>query len=609
MRIVHLVVVCLGLAACGGNGVHHLADSGTDGSTGSNEPTIKVEPTTATVSVINGAAVTQAYTATLVEPDGSTTDVTSSATFSFADPSYGTWSGATATLTGQGAGPVEVIATADSASGSAQLVVMVQSARAEGSGSGVAGLFGSATEDPGLAPQLVYPTDGILVPPNLGQFDVHWNDDLNNVFEVEMANQYVDITIYTDGLTLGQAAGQGNQPFWTVFQPDEWAPIASSKQTLTLTVSGMSSAAPGTKGTAPAQHVDVTNENAKGGIYYWTTTTQTIMRYDIAQPDTPPAQLYQTNPDGGACIGCHTLSHDGTKIAMTFNGQNGAGGAFDVATGATLIDPTGSDGPVWDWNFASFDGDGSKLVAVLSGQLEILDVTNNGNQLGTIPNGSAWAGQTGLTLYGTMPEVSPDGTMLVNVETPGQDGDIYETQSQIVVRSYNDTTMTFGPESIIVGYDGSNAPNTYSYYPSWSPDGQWIAYTQSTNGSYSYNNSSAETWVVKADGSVPPIRMSSADQVYASGGFQNPTNSWARWVPFGQTFGSNSEPLFYLTFSSERPFGVRIPQGGRPQIWMTPFFPDRAMAGQDPSGPAFRVPFQDVTTANHIAQWTQALVQ
>jgi hypothetical protein len=41
---------------------------------------------------------------------------------------------------------------------------------------------------------------------------------------------------------------------------------------------------------------------------------------------------------------------------------------------------------------------------------------------------------------------------------------------------------------------------------------------------------------------------------------------------------------------------------------MTPVFPARAAAGQDPSGNAFHVPFQDVNTSNHIAQWTKAVV-
>ena len=42
---------------------------------------------------------------------------------------------------------------------------------------------------------------------------------------------------------------------------------------------------------------------------------------------------------------------------------------------------------------------------------------------------------------------------------------------------------------------------------------------------------------------------------------------------------------------------------------MTPFFADRAAAGQDPSAAGFRLPFQDIVTNNHIAQWTQQIVE
>jgi hypothetical protein len=67
--------------------------------------------------------------------------------------------------------------------------------------------------------------------------------------------------------------------------------------------------------------------------------------------------------------------------------------------------------------------------------------------------------------------------------------------------------------------------------------------------------------------------------------------------------------LFYLTYSTRRRFGVRRPyDNGSPQIWMTPVFPARAMTGGDPSGAAFRLPFQDLTGANHIAQWTEQVV-
>jgi hypothetical protein len=142
-----------------------------------------------------------------------------------------------------------------------------------------------------------------------------------------------------------------------------------------------------------------------------------------------------------------------------------------------------------------------------------------------------------------------------------------------------------------------------SYYPSWSPDGQWLAVTRTSNGYSGYDNYSGRTWLVRADGTGAPIELAIANEV------GDQCNSWARWVPFGQTFGASNEPLFYLTYSTRRRFGVRRPyDNGSPQIWMTPVFPARAMTGGDPSGAAFRLPFQDLTGANHIAQWTEQVV-
>jgi len=41
---------------------------------------------------------------------------------------------------------------------------------------------------------------------------------------------------------------------------------------------------------------------------------------------------------------------------------------------------------------------------------------------------------------------------------------------------------------------------------------------------------------------------------------------------------------------------------------MASFYPARAEAGMEPSLPAFRLPFQDLATSNHIAQWTEKVV-
>jgi hypothetical protein len=582
MRVI-LAVLCV-VAACGDDGGRHIADAG--------PAAITVSPPDLQVTVVDGVAVLQSYTAHTTNAKGDDVDITAGATFTFSATAFGTFAGADATISGQGAGPVRVVATYNDLQGDTGLTVFVKQKVVDPTAPPNApDLFGNAVEDPSLAPAFVYPSDHILVPPNLGQFDVHWNGNTantDNLFEVKMANQYVDVRLYTTGLDMTNP-----QPFWTVYSPDTWYPLASTKQTLSLSLAGMDSANPGTKGTAATvQSVDVTNENAQGGIYYWTTQPNpAIVRYDVSKPNTPPAPFFSaaTQPATG-CVGCHTLSRDGTKIAMTLNGaESSVAAIYDVATQLPVaVDPNGAE----TWDFAAFNPSATKLFTI-----EQDGVMNLRNLDGTLAAATPFAPMTTGSRI-TQPEVSPDATKLVTVEF-ASGADYYAQDGQIVIWDYNDTANTVANPRVLVATDAANG--VQNYYPSFSPDSQWIAFTR-TSG-YSYNNNTAEIWVIKADGTQPPIQLGTSDTATT-----DLTNSWARWVPFGQTFGASNEPMFYLTFSSQRPFGVRIPSGGRPQIWMTPFFPARASLGQDPSGNAFRVPFQAVDTSNHIAQWTNAVV-
>jgi hypothetical protein len=95
----------------------------------------------------------------------------------------------------------------------------------------------------------------------------------------------------------------------------------------------------------------------------------------------------------------------------------------------------------------------------------------------------------------------------------------------------------------------------------------------------------------------------------------------------------HGQKLLWFTFSSTRDYGVRVlnhktgmyqcypadsaedpgsphqqpfqPQCQEPQLWMAPINLSEAQGNKDPSRVAFWIPYQDITTHNHTAQWTE----
>ena len=97
----YVTVVLCGVVACGGGDhVGHLPDA--------SPAQLRVEPADLSVQIIDNAVVTQPYTAHLTGAHGEDIDVTQETVFSLHDPGYGSFAGATLTVTGQGAGPTRV---------------------------------------------------------------------------------------------------------------------------------------------------------------------------------------------------------------------------------------------------------------------------------------------------------------------------------------------------------------------------------------------------------------------------------------------------------------------------------------------------------------------
>jgi hypothetical protein len=393
------------------------------------------------------------------------------------------------------------------------------------------------------------------------------------------------VRVYIPGGNGDPAAGP--EASWSAFLAAEWAAAVGNEATVTYQVRGVQSTDPAAGvGAGAPRLVKLSNEEMNGGIYYWassgSSSPEGIWRHDMAKPGQPAEQFMTTAQTGGRCIACHVLSRDGTRMAITWDTGDGNANMIDVGTKAFGTEAN-------KWNFGSFTPDGTQFLSVSGGTLVVRD-SNTQNMLATMPISG--------TDKVSHPDVSADGAMLAYVRVPSASyaGDWHFGNGQIWVRPYDQATQTFGTEKLLVA-DANN-----NYYPSFSPDGKYVLFNRSNDnsGNGAYNNPSASVWVIKVDGSAPAVELAKLD---ATAGF---TNSWARWAPFAQSVGS--EGINWITVSSQRDFGTRLVALRRPQIWMTAFVPSLVEAGMDPSQPAFRLPFQNIDSNNHIAQWTEQIV-
>jgi TolB protein len=167
--------------------------------------------------------------------------------------------------------------------------------------------------------------------------------------------------------------------------------------------------------------------------------------------------------------------------------------------------------------------------------------------------------------------------------------------SEASLRVLHNSGGTWGSPSALVVANNDN-----NYYPSYSPDGQWVVFNRASIGTTasgdaksSYDALDATPWVVSAAGGVPPVPLKRATSPYG--------DSWPKWMQREQKH--RGKKLMWLTFSSRRAYGLRASAGANAQIWMVAFDPEAAAQGKDPSSSAFWLPFQELSTGNHIAQW------
>jgi hypothetical protein len=459
------------------------------------------------------------------------------------------------------------------------------------------------------APQLVYPNDHVLFPPNVFGIEIHWRpgSSANTLYELRFKSTIGDFKIYTRCQVLADGC---------LYAPPAsvWGPIAETNRgagPLQLTVRGTDDAGKAV-GTSASFSMTFSKDAVKGGLYYWTTSSGTgIMRWDFGDTTaTTATKFIGTDVTGGTCVGCHALSHDGKKIVASVGGQN---------DGRLLLFSAVMDAPLVPFplsqksQFESWNADGSAFVGIftddrMTGPSNLLMFDGNtGMHTGDIDLGG---------LRGDHPDWSKDGNRIVftSVDTAGSYTDQRPGIGGIAYIDRQGSSWS-APQTLVPSMPGKN-----HYYPAIAPDNHTLIYNESTctSGSYSKEcnadtDPTATLWVTQLPpASVKPndLGLANAPGV-ADNGATALTNSFPKWSPFVFQL-SEERALLWFTVSSSRQYGLRPPPPGQHQesdvgtlIWMVGVDVSLLTTDQDPSYAAFVLPFQDTTTSNHIAQWTE----
>lgn len=432
----------------------------------------------------------------------------------------------------------------------------------------------NGADDPSRAPSIVYPEEGVILPPNLTGFELHFRPGAgNDLFEVGLQGDRGSVRVFTTCAAVGGGCVLAlTEP---MFQ--EIARAAQPSGRLSLTVRGTTVASGGRVGRSASRVIEVTNTDVRGGLYYWNAASGSILRFEFGRVGARPEVYLQGDPLFN-CLGCHVISRDGSRAVVgRFIPGPAISRVFDVPTRATLSGDFGA-------NFGTFSPDNRRVLTSDGARLNLLD-------------GATFAQVPGLPadIRGSMPEWSRNGQRVVfsrqrnGIALFGQPG--HGPPGDLLQMLWSGSSFSMPTTLVTAGTTENN------YYPTFAPDDRWVVFNRS--GGTSYNAIDAHLWAVRADGGAP-LRLARAD------GEGDLGNSWPKFAPFLQTY--QNDTILWITFSSRRDYGLRLQQQSREpdartaQLWMAAIRPNRS---GDLSAAAFWLPFQDIRSGNHIGQWAQ----
>lgn len=579
---------------------------------------VAVTPASQTVVMPPGGMTTATCSAQGTFNNGPPRDITANVNWTSSSNNVAVVAGV---ATVRGAGTFTITAAAGQVSGTATVIGRIEGAvMAPGfPATDQAALDGPATPGPAT---IRYPLDKALFPANWGPVTVQVDRTDQTSARIAMSGPGVDIKYY--GLC---ETGAGIQTGCHVTLPTSLTTaLAPASEAGDLAMTARLAGAGGVVEGAPV-NVAWAPVKLTGGLYYWTTVGvvgTAIYRYNFEGDATRPQEVFseldvqaQTPDRQRRCIGCHAITPDGKKMALTMNGSYPSNymmvdiGTKTVSTFQTPPDNTGYA------TETAFAPDGSRMVNMYRGKFSLRSVETVPMDLGAVlpsvtenKTDGFWSSDGKLFAFATF---DPTSLVLPLAAEPNRNNSDTKTGAQIQIADSDGMTISDSPRVLV-----PRAAGVTSYYPSISDDNVAVVFNQSDcqgppgvtgygqGACDGYDDLSATLNVVLAAGS-PVTPLTRANGSPTSG------NSWPRWSPDHGTF--RGAKLYWVAFSSRRPYGLQVNQAGtaqsKPQLW---FAAVSAMGdfATDSSFAAIWLPGQNLDQAlpngNHVPNWVKQVV-
>jgi hypothetical protein len=509
------------------------------------------------------------------------------------------------------------------------------------------------TPDPTRAPLLVYPNDGVLMPPNLGRLEVHFErgEPTNELFEVRFESTAADLRYYTRCYSDPTEFEPGACAL--SIEGEAFELLATSNQgqgSVALSVRG--SDENGVFGQSETSYLEFAEQRIDGAVYYWSATSPpSIMRFDFGRVAEPEVFMAPSDVPGNdnSCVGCHALSRQGDK--MFFSLGNSADGQLmyvnEMSRATTDPDFFTYNGAENDLPLVteeqqnrvltgSFDPAGDAFVAVAPVNDPALDQLlwfhdgNTGERTGSVT----------LPFVPSQPDWSPLGDSIAMTAIGGANDQTISFRSGGISLLRKDDTgwLANSPLSIVPAAAGKSRFN-----PVFLPDASLLLYSEVDQSSYSdshvtacdagssskfcngYSDPGAKTWAVAPTAGATPVLLANSSAPGVGDTRVTPPQAGVSATDLMDTFPRpapfltehRGTPIGWFTVSSQRRAGLRLffPNGsvvGDPAtqalLWMFAIDPAEVQEGNDGSRRGFFLPFQDLSTSNHMAQWTERIV-